>query len=207
VTQLALGGLGGIVLAPDALEGQRGAWCSPLSITSAVGTFDADPFTNPRSTLDARIKCMLERGDDGFGFDRRGIRGTLYRNPDHGNTGGYVTLGKQHTVWIQPPYDIVQEALDHYEHTRYTALLRFDPSTAWFDWLWNRAEAIMVPRQDRLEFVPPPGVKASSNPFPHGLFYRLADDVPAPVRDLCLPWPTPQYPWHTDPLDLIRGRA
>lgn len=213
MTQLQLGGLGGIVLAPAALDEQRGAWCSPLSITAAVGAFDLDPFTNPRSTLVARHTCMLERGDDGFGLDSREMRGSFHVNPvfctatpvdGRCDACGYFMAGKQHTVWIQPPYDIVQQALDHYEHTRFTALLRFDPSTAWFAWLWERVQVIMVPRQDRLEFVPPPGVKASSNPFPHGLFYRLAADVPAAVRALCLTWPTPSYPWIDDPLSVIR---
>lgn len=60
----------------------------------------------------------------------------------------------------------------------------------------------MVPKRDRLEFVPPPGVKASSNPFPHGLYYRRAADVPAAIRALCYPWPTPAYPWASDPLEL-----
>ena len=51
--QLMLGGLGGIVLAPDVLEEQRGAWCSPLDWTARAtqrGPFDVDPFTNPRSS-------------------------------------------------------------------------------------------------------------------------------------------------------------
>jgi hypothetical protein len=63
-------------------------------------------------------------------------------------------------------------------------------------------EVVMVPKQERIEFVPPPGVKASSNPFPHGLYYKRAEDVPAAIRALCYPWPTPLYPWTTDPLGL-----
>lgn len=219
--QLSLGALGGIVLAPDVLEEQTGAWCSPIEYTNAAGVFDVDPFTNPRSTLVASRMCMLERGDDGFAFNHH-VPGTYYRNPrgdrelvkDHevwfstapdgqpSEIECYGTATEETRVWLQPPYDIVLKALAHYGHTRFTALLRLDTSTKWFDQLWRLAEVIMVPKRDRLEFVPPPGIKASSNPFPHGLYYKRADDVPAAVIALCYPWPTPQYPWHVDPLEL-----
>ncbi|HUS27576.1 MAG TPA: hypothetical protein VMZ53_03685 [Kofleriaceae bacterium] len=235
MAQLSLGGLGGIVLAPDVLEEQRGAWCSPPEYTAAAterGPFDVDPFTNPRSTLEAQYKCMLERGDDGFGLDRRDVPGTFYVKPSGivqadclkcygggrvlGNdleptacpacNNGYHVATERTRVWIQPPYDLVLEALAHYGHTRFVALLRLDTSTEWFEQLWNLSEVIMVPKRDRLEFVPPPGVKASSNPFPHGLYYKRAEDVPNAIRALCYPWPCPAYPWASDPLGL-RGSA
>ena len=217
--QLLLGDLGGIVLGPDAIEEQRGAWCSPPKYTDAAGCFDIDPFTNPRSTLVAGRKCMLERGDDGFGLARRDIPGTFYVNPEHcdwchGSTKsddgigdcaacGYIVADAAWSCWIQPPYDIVLEAISHFGHTKFCALLRLDTSTEWFEQLWNLCEVIMVPKRDRIEFVPPPGVKPSSNPFPHGLFYKRADDVTPAIRELCYPWPCPRYPWHSDPLDII----
>jgi hypothetical protein len=181
--QASLGALGGIQLAPEVLEDQRGAWCTPLKYTAAVGTFDLDPFTNPRSTLVARHTCMLERGDDGFGLDRRSAPGAFYVASE-----GYRTAAADWRVWIQPPYSIVLEALAHYGHTRFTALLRLDSSTAWFERLHELCEVIMVPRRDRLEFVPPPGVRASSNPYPHGLFYRRAADVTEEISALCYEW-------------------
>lgn len=226
--QLSLGALGGIQLSPDALEEQRGAWCSPEEYTSAAGHFDLDPFTNPRSTLRASYMCMLENGGDGFG-------GTFIKKPPRGERAtsgkpGAFTIrgGEDFTlcpcdkcgpgcpdtdfhkiadedwhVWIQPPYEIVLEALAHYGHTRFTALLRLDTSTVWFAQLWELSEVIMVPKRDRLAFVPPPGVKESSNPFPHGLYYKRAEDVMPAIRELCYPWPCPRYPWHVDPLNLI----
>jgi hypothetical protein len=263
MAQLSLGGLGGIVLAPDVLEEQRGAWCSPPEYTAAAterGPFDVDPFTNPRSTLAAIHKCMLERGDDGFGLDKRDTPGTYYIKRHSGGVarvdctqcygggrvlgadleptechlccdGGYYAANAETTVWIQPPYDLVLEALAHYGHTRFVALLRLDTSTVWFQLLYagiteadlanpeTRArltkalktelaprpplcEVVMVPKSDRLEFVPPPGVKASSNPFPHGLYYARAADVTEAVKALCYAWPTPRYPWSEDPLGL-----
>lgn len=213
MTQLSLGDLGGIVLSPEMLDEQRGAWCSPPEYTAAAGVFDLDPFTNPRSTLVAQYTCMLERGDDGFGLKNRDCVGTFYVNPkgggdlateaEGGDESGYCLAHEKWKVWIQPPYDIVLEAIAHYGHTRFTALLRLDTSTEWFERLWNICEVIMVPKRDRLEFVPPPGVKASTNPFPHGLYYRRAEDVPAAIKELCYPWPCPAYPWARDPLGLV----
>ena len=216
-----LGELGGIVLAPDVLIEQRGAWCSPKKYTDACSSqhaFDADPFTNPRSHLKARWLCMLERGDDGFGLARRDVPGTIYVNPANcaecGGTVeagcgecGYVVLTAAHRVWIQPPYDIVPEALAHFGHTRLVALLRLDTSTGWFDTLWNLCEVIMVPRGDRIEFDPPPGVEGDANPFPHGLYYARAEDVPVAISALCYAWPTPRYPWRADPLGLLAVTA
>lgn len=253
MTQLALGALGGIQLAPDVLDEQRGAWCSPPEYTEAAGTFDVDPFTNPRSTLIVSHTCMLERGDDGFGLDRHDVPGTYYINPEHCKTClgrgpvrragcsdldpqwpgpdgkprgpvlcatypncscgipdrdcpdcGYHVATVDTRVWIQPPYDIVLAAIAHYGHTRFTALLRLDTSTLWFEQLYALSEVIMVPRRDRLEFVPPPGVKPSSNPFPHGLYYRRAEDVTPAIASLCFAWPTPNYP-AADPLQLRRA--
>lgn len=210
VNQLSLGELGGIVLAPDVLEEQRGAWCSPPEYTKAAGSFDLDPFTNPRSTLVATHTCMLERGDDGFGLNQRSTPGAYYVNPemcashpDRCSMCGHHVADENTTTWLQPPYDIVLEAIAHYGHARYCALLRLDTSTLWFEQLWHMSEVIMVPKRDRLEFVPPPGVKASSNPFPHGLYYKRAADVPAAISALCYPWPCPRYPWIADPLKLI----
>lgn len=218
MSQLSLGDLGGVVLSPDALEEQRGAWCSPVEYTAAAGPFDLDPFTNPRSSLVATHTCMLERADDGFGHIKiphpkvgkrasSGDPGVYYTTArgcsscngsgldmsdgmitDCGGCGGYRRATADTRVWIQPPYDIVLEALAHYGHTRFTALLRLDTSTVWFEQLHELCEVIMVPKRDRLEFVPPPGVKASSNPFPHGLYYKRASDVTDAVRALCYEW-------------------
>lgn len=207
IPQLSLGALGGIQLAPDVLDEQRGAWCSPPEYTAAAGVFTLDPFTNPRSTLKAHWTCQLERGDDGFGLDARDTPGSFYVNPeacshDEAPCCGYHVAGADWRVWIQPDYGFVMEALAHYGHTRFTALLRLDTSTEWFELLWSLSEVIMVPKRDRLEFVPPPGVKASSNPFPHGIAYKRAADVTDAIAALCYPWPTPSYPWAADPLGL-----
>jgi hypothetical protein len=145
---------------------------------------------------------MLERGGDGFGLDRRDTPGSFYVAPgpvgscDCEFCGSEVvsqpkamTADADWKVWIQPDYGFVLEAIRHYGHTRFTALLRLDPSTQWFAELYELSEVIMVPKRDRIAFVPPPGVTASSNPFPHGIFYKRAEDVTDAVRALCYEWP------------------
>lgn len=141
--------------------------------------------------------------------------------------GRHVLVDEKYTVWLQPPYDLVLDAQAHFGHTRFCALLRLDTSTVWYQlFFWgvhSKAEAteltkkskmaismgpplcevVMVPKRDRLEFVPPPGVKASSNPFPHGLYYKRAADVTEAIKELCYPWPTSIYPWAVDPLGLL----
>jgi hypothetical protein len=152
----------------------RGNWCTPKWLAKYVGPWDLDPFSNPRSHIVARDACMLEDGGDGFG--------------DHSTPGSYRCAGSPERVaqasarvWIQPPYSIVQLVLNHYRHTRWCALLRFDPRPKWFDDVYEAAELVCVIRNDPdgkpFNFEPPPGVTASSNMFPHALFYRRADDV------------------------------
>jgi hypothetical protein len=182
VSQLQLAGCTDIVLPPDWEDG-RGSWCTPRVYAEAVGAFDLDPFTNTRSHVKARHTCILERGDDGFGDGSPGsffVKGGI----------GYGLAAASTRVWIQPPYDIVLRAIRHYGHTRFTALLRLDPSTQWFAELYALSEVILVPVGDRIEFDPPPGVKSSSNPFPHGFFYANAKDVTPAMRERCLAWPT-----------------
>jgi hypothetical protein len=182
MTQLQLSGCTGIVLPPDWEDG-RGSWCTPKKYADKVGRFDLDPFSNSRSHINAASTCWLERGDDGLG---NGEPGSYWQEEYAGVGFGKATATTR--VWIQPPYDIVLKAIRHYGHTRFTALLRLDPSTQWFEELYKLSEIILVPAGDRIEFDPPPGVKPSSNPFPHGFFYKRESDVPDALREVCFEW-------------------
>jgi hypothetical protein len=162
----------------------RGSWCTPKKYADAVGRFDLDPFSNERSHIDASLACRLERGDDGLGHGSPDI-GRFFLKAS-GTWRAYVDW----RVWLQPPYDIVTAAIRHYKHTRFTALLRLDPSTRWFGEIYAASELILVPRADRIQFDPPPGVKASSNPFPHGFFYKHATDATDAIRAMCFEWRT-----------------
>lgn len=160
----------------------RGTWCTPTHVAEAMGSFFLDPFSNPRSHIQSEERCMLEDGGDGFG--------------DGCTPGSYRPSGcperiarVQHSVFLQPPYEIVMRALKHYEHTRFTALLRFDPRTTWFQRLYRLSSLVCVFR--KIEFEPPPGVDAGGgNSFPHALYYRDARDVTDAVLRITYAWRT-----------------
>jgi len=160
---------------------ERGAYCTPKWLAEAVGGWDLDPFANPRSHVIATTSCMLERGDDGLAGPQIGE----YWLADGGRHRATVDT----RVWGQPPYEIVEEAIAHYGHTRFCFLLRFDPSTQWFRRLYELTCFTCVPIGRRLDFEPPPGIQASANPFPHALFYARSADVTEEVRRLCIGWP------------------
>ncbi len=130
----------------------------------------------------ADVTCELERSDDGFGF------GSPTRGAYYTAANGYGAATENTKVWLQPPYDIVLQAIAHYSHSRFVALLRLDSSTEWFEELHAVSELILIPRRDRIEFDPPPGVKASANPFPHGFYYRRGDDASEAILSLCYEW-------------------
>jgi hypothetical protein len=156
----------------------RGTWCTPKWLAEALGSFHLDPFSNPRSHINAHEECSLEDNADGFGD---GVLGS-YR------VGILIYQADERTrVFLQPPYSIVLRAFEHYRHTRWVALLRFDPSTKWFRTMYREAALICVPRR-RVNFEPPPGVRSSSNTIPHALYYRHAEDAPEAVLRSCISW-------------------
>lgn len=159
----------------------RGTWCTPKPVALALGPFDLDPFSNPRSHIVSGYSCQLERGDDGFGSDRSDTPGMFFVNNRH----HLATADTR--VFIQPPYSIVLRALRHYLHTRWCALLRFDPRPEWFDVVYDASSLVCVLRG--IEFEPPPGVpKGGGNSFPHALFYRRAEDVTPEVLAMSIAW-------------------
>lgn len=159
---------------------ERGSYCTPKWFADAVGPWDLDPFSNPRSHIIAAATCELERGDDGL-LDK--VEPGAYRS-----RGGLGIASPRARVWIQPPYSIVLRAFNHYAHTRWCCLLRFDPRTEWFDAIYSAAELIAVPR-GTFNFEPPPGVKAGGgNSFPHAAYYRRAEDATPAVLRACVAW-------------------
>jgi hypothetical protein len=155
-------------------------WCTPKWIADALGRFDLDPCANSRSHIQAERTCELERGDDGL----------------HGETGAHLIGGrvfhatKNDRVYINPPYErgAVIRWVRAYKHTRFTFLLRLDTSTDWFDELFTATALILIPKGDRIEFEPPPGITASKNPYPHGLFFARTKDAPKELFDRCYVW-------------------
>lgn len=159
--------------APDAApEPDRNSWCTPKWIADAVGVFDLDPASNPRSHIRAGRSCELERGEDGL---------TLAAEIDAGQR-----------VWINPPYARGQVIrwIRAYKHTRFCFLVKVDPSTEWFAELFEASLLILLPRGTRIEFEPPPGVAGDSNQFPHGLFFAHVDDATPEIWAKCFAWKT-----------------
>jgi hypothetical protein len=162
----------------------RGMYCTPKWIADIVGAWDLDPFSNPRSHIVSTERCMLEDGGDGLLDPRR--PGSYRRSGDHVE----LVAGANKRVWLQPPYEIVDEALAHYGHTRFCALLRFDPSTNWFQKLYRLTRLVCVPRRKRINFEPPPGVTVSENSYPHALYYARPEDATEQVLRRCIAWRT-----------------
>jgi len=161
-------------------ESDRGSWVTSKRWADAVGPWDLDPFSNPRSHLDAAVRCMLEDGGDGLAH--AGVDAGCWRmgNGAHGRASATTR------VWIQPPYDIVEDVIAHYGHTRFCALLRLDSSTGWFAALWELTQVIALPKGTREFFEPPPGVEGSTNPQPHAFYYRDPRDVTPAIAESCI---------------------
>lgn len=167
-------------------EVERGTWCTSKRWAEAVGPFDHDPFSNPRSHIASTHRCMLEDGGDAFGGGKPGASPGLYLlGEKHGARSGVATADTR--VWFQSPYNLVLEALAHYGHTRFVALLRWSPDVEWFRRLWPLIETVAFP-VERMDFEPPPGIAKpeSSIPYPHALYYRDHRDVTDEVRARCI---------------------
>ena len=131
----------------------RGSWCTPKWLADLIGRVELDPCSNERSRIDTAQRCT-GRGqlDDGL----RAIVPAVWR------------------VFINPPYGPgeVVKWVRHYRHTCFIFLLRWDPSTEWFDELIGHCTHVWFPAGRRVNFEPPPRIESSSATFPHALFLR-----------------------------------
>lgn len=148
----------------------RDTWCTPSWITEAIGTWDLDPCSNERSEVKSTRTFLLDRGEDGLEL-AAGVK-------------------KAERVYINPPYSDVTPWIEAYKHTRFCFLLKFDPSTKWFELLMKHTGLVLFPRGTRVEFKAPPGVPTSgSNPFPHALFFARRELAAKAIKKLChVPW-------------------
>lgn len=151
-------------------EDGRGSWCTPRWLADLIGRKRLDPCGNPRSHVEADHIVSLEMGGNGlYGEGRLNYGPGWYLHENH------VLHADEFTeTFINPPYGRgeVSRWVRHYRHTDFTYLLRFDPSTEWFGELIPFCNFVWFPIGRRIEFEPPPGVKASKNPFPHALYLR-----------------------------------
>lgn len=148
----------------------RNAWTTPPEWTSILGEYDLDPCSNPLSTVRAKRTFSLEAGQDGIALAR------------------YV--GRKEKVFINPPYGpgLVIQWVRAYKHTRFTFLVRSDTSTGWFAELEPYIELVCAPRDERIQFVAPPGAEKSSPDSNHYLYFSKAEDASPEVRARCYCW-------------------
>lgn len=138
--------------------GERDGWCTPKRIADLLwdsyGLFDIDPCANARSHIRARASLSGPTGSDGCGL--------LYGPAASADTRPFINCGYSRGT--------VMQWVLAWRHTDYVFLLRDAPDTEWFGAL--AAPYKWMPLGWRIEFEPPPGVKTSSNPFPHALFTK-----------------------------------
>jgi hypothetical protein len=145
----------------------------PEGVGERLGPWDLDPCSNERSHIQAARDLRLdERNEDGLFFASQ--------------------FGPETRAFINPPYARGQviQWVAAYAHVRFCFLLKFDPSTEWFGELIRHTGVVMIPRGERVEFEPPPGVppeKAIGVQFPHAFFYAREEDVSDEMRSACFP--------------------
>lgn len=149
-------------------ESIRDTWCTPKPFALKLGRWDLDPCSNERSHILARRTFRLDRGQDGLALAKR-VRAST-------------------RTFLNVPFSRgqVERWWSAYRHVRWCFLLRFDPRTSWFECIYDAAGLIAVPPV--LNFEPPPGVQASSNVYPHALFYRREEDATTAILDSCFAW-------------------
>jgi hypothetical protein len=132
----------------------RQEWCTPKWLADLIGPVDLDPCTNERSW----------------------VRASEYHWETFSGLDPIQCYPAAMRVFINPPYGpgSVSKWVQMYNHTRFIFLLRWDPSTDWFAQLYPHCTHIWHPGE-RINFEPPPRIRASSNAYPHALFMRDPD--------------------------------
>lgn len=145
----------------------RDSWCTPEWLTALLPKVALDPCSNARSTVNASLHISLDpipadgRNNHHAGFVGRWEQGD-----------GLAEKWTNRSVFVNPPFsDILPWAQKLAASTDITAaafLVNVDTSTAWW-----KALAARLPYglffHKRLQFSPPPGVKASTNSKPQAL--------------------------------------
>lgn len=152
------------------------AQCTPRDLALALGSFDLDPCTNPRSHIQARRTCMLEHGQDGL---------------------AEVWSG---SVFCNGPFS---DPLPWCERLRahrdpWCSLWKLDPTTAWWTQLML-AGASWAPFRKRLRFEKPGNVGGAE--FPCALVWR---DWEPPLAALSWLW-EPRREFDTQTMAAIRA--
>jgi len=129
---------------PALPESTRDGWCTPSWLTGLLPLVDLDPCSNARSTVRARRHVVL---------------------PEDGLAIGWTGL-----VFVNPPYSDVMPWVEKACTTNAGCgfLVNVDSSTSWWRRLQERCPIGLFFHR-RIQFVPPPGVLASTNSKPQAL--------------------------------------
>lgn len=120
--------------------GDRDSWCTPKWITKRLPLVDLDPCSNPRSTVRARRRLMLENGENGL-----------------------LSSWRELSVFCNPPYSKIEPwAAKIVEAKSFCFLVNVDPSTEWWRMLTRWSDHLFL-FYKRIKFRAPPGVESSSN--------------------------------------------
>jgi hypothetical protein len=139
----------------------RDSWATPAWLTELLPLVDLDPCTNEQSTVKARKTYSACRGEDGLVLP---WIGSTYVNPPFSSI----------LPWAE------KLAAESYNVSAAAFLVNADSSTRWWSRLTDSLHcALMFHR--RIQFVPPPGIRPSTNNKPQAL---LMDEA---FLDLCSP--------------------
>lgn len=141
--------------------GNRDGWCTPAPIAKALPKkLDLDPCSNPRSLVKAKMTCSLEVGSNGLKVAWFGL---TYVN------GPYSDL--------MPWADKLEREITLPWRSRKLKgagfLVNADNSPAWWHVLVRHLH-LRLDFDERLEFIPPPGVEPSKNDRPQTLLMSPA---------------------------------
>ena len=133
-------------------------WCTPEWLAVALGDFDLDPCSNPRSNIRAGTRYSLEENLDGL---RLPWFGSVFVNPPFSDPFAWsMRLAAHNGPWV--------------------ALVKLDPTTTWFEVVATHAD-LWAPFAWRFKFERADRRTVAPN-FPCALLWRswmLPDDVAA----------------------------
>lgn len=156
---------------PAEIQIDRDTWCTPKDWAITIGPVAYDPCSNSRSHIIAARALDLElRGENGL---------TLASEMPSDELG-----------FLNPPYSDVMPWVVAYRAKRTLWLLKFDPSTKWFELLVEYMSLVFFPRRTRMPFEAPEGIPkemAMANQFPHAFFFAREEDVTDAMRARCYP--------------------
>lgn len=142
-------------------------WCTPEWLTGMLPPVDLDPCSNHNSTVRARCRLSLARGQDGLACPWHQI--DFVSGVDQG--AGVISVASVRTTFVNPPYSNVMPWVRRAGEFLAAGgeclmLVKLDPTTRW----WAAAidtGAYAYPFRKRIRFAGAPGVA----PWPSALLH------------------------------------